>query len=145
VVIFRRTASLSAPIFVSKTASHHTVLSPRPIPSLGAGIGATSCLPEWLLYQGHCYGFFADKTSWSDAEVQCQYHRKGAHLASIITGAEGDTVARYITESGSKDPVWIGLHDPRQNTLHSDSAPSPGNSRKGFWKGEGDVYVLCSY
>uniref|UniRef100_A0A8C3SJV6 C-type lectin domain-containing protein n=1 Tax=Chelydra serpentina TaxID=8475 RepID=A0A8C3SJV6_CHESE len=92
--------------------SDHTVLSPLPIPSLGAGIGATSCLPEWLLYQGHCYGFFADKTSWSDAEVQCQYHRKGAHLASIITEAEGNTVARYITESGSKDNIWIGLHDP---------------------------------
>ncbi|XP_037758922.1 regenerating islet-derived protein 4 [Chelonia mydas] len=83
-------------------------------PSL-EGIGATSCLPEWLFYQGHCYGFFPEKVSWSDAEVQCQYHRKGAHLASIITEAEGDTLARYITESGFKDHVWIGLHDPQKN------------------------------
>uniref|UniRef100_A0A8C0G9X1 C-type lectin domain-containing protein n=1 Tax=Chelonoidis abingdonii TaxID=106734 RepID=A0A8C0G9X1_CHEAB len=106
------TAGSSAPILFSETASHHTVLFPLPIPSLGSGIGATSCPPEWLFYQGHCYAFFPE-------EVQCQYHRKGAHLASIITKAEGNTVARYITESGATGHVWIGLHDPRQVSAQS--------------------------
>ncbi|XP_067417520.1 regenerating islet-derived protein 4-like, partial [Emydura macquarii macquarii] len=76
---------------------------------------ATSCPRDWLYYQGHCYGFFPEEKTWSDAEVECQYQRLGAHLVSILSKAEGDTVANYITMSGYQDHVWIGLHDSRQN------------------------------
>ncbi|XP_067413541.1 C-type lectin-like, partial [Emydura macquarii macquarii] len=101
-------------ILFSETAAHRCVLSPRPIPSLGSGTRATSCPRDWLYYQGHCYGFFPEEKTWSDAEVECLYHRRGAHLASILNKAEGDTVANYITMSGYEDTVWIGLHDSCQ-------------------------------
>ncbi|XP_065279622.1 C-type lectin-like [Emys orbicularis] len=84
-------------------------------PSL-EGIGATSCPDEWIQYKDYCYGFFSEKMTWSEAEVECQYQHKGAHLASILTEAEGNTVAKYISMSRSPtDHVWIGLHDPRQD------------------------------
>ncbi|XP_044854903.1 C-type lectin-like [Mauremys mutica] len=84
-------------------------------PSL-EGIGAISCPEDWIQYKDFCYGFFSDKMTWSEAEVECQYHRKGAHLASILNEAEGNTVAKYISMSHSPtDRVWIGLQDPRQN------------------------------
>uniref|UniRef100_A0A8C8SJE3 C-type lectin domain-containing protein n=1 Tax=Pelusios castaneus TaxID=367368 RepID=A0A8C8SJE3_9SAUR len=79
------------------------------------GTWATSCPREWLHYEGHCYGVFPEKRTWSDAEVECQTHRLGAHLASILSKAEGDTVANYIITSGFRDNIWIGLRDSHQN------------------------------
>uniref|UniRef100_A0A8C3FDW1 C-type lectin domain-containing protein n=1 Tax=Chrysemys picta bellii TaxID=8478 RepID=A0A8C3FDW1_CHRPI len=87
------TTDSSAPILFSKTAAPHTVLSPR----LGRGIRTTSCRRGWLHYNYQC---------------SSQGSTGGSHLASILTEAEGNMVANYITRSGSKDYVWIGLHDP---------------------------------
>ncbi|KAG6920938.1 regenerating islet-derived family, member 4 [Chelydra serpentina] len=98
------TPDSSAPILFSKTAS----------PRLGPGTRVTPCPSRWLYYSEHCYRFFPEKKTWSAAEMKCQYHHNGAHLASILTEAERDVVASYLAKSGFKDPVWIGLHDPNK-------------------------------
>ncbi|XP_075780692.1 C-type lectin lectoxin-Thr1-like [Pelodiscus sinensis] len=91
--------------------------SPRRERSLrpGSGIKATGCLNGWLHYRDHCLKFFPEQVTWSAAEVQCQQHQPGAHLASIVNEAERDIVVEYLSISGSKDYVWIGLHDPNKD------------------------------
>uniref|UniRef100_K7GBA3 C-type lectin domain-containing protein n=1 Tax=Pelodiscus sinensis TaxID=13735 RepID=K7GBA3_PELSI len=87
-------------------------------PSLeGSGVKATACHRGWLHYRDHCLKFFPEQVTWSAAEVQCQHHQPGAHLASILGEAERDIVVEYLSMLGSKDYVWIGLHDPSKGNI----------------------------
>uniref|UniRef100_A0A8D0G165 C-type lectin domain-containing protein n=1 Tax=Sphenodon punctatus TaxID=8508 RepID=A0A8D0G165_SPHPU len=83
-------------------------------PFLGA-VGADTCAREWLQYQGNCYGYFDEKMTWEEAEIECQSYARGAHLASVLTRAETLVVAQHIsTYQVDLSDVWIGLHDIRQ-------------------------------
>ncbi|XP_048356769.1 C-type lectin-like isoform X5 [Sphaerodactylus townsendi] len=80
------------------------------------GVEAVSCPGGWIFYQGSCYGFFQDKMSWAEAEIDCQSQGTNGHLASISSKAEGAVLARHIKAflQGCQH-VWIGLHDPQRN------------------------------
>ncbi|XP_062838822.1 C-type mannose receptor 2 [Anolis carolinensis] len=70
-----------------------------------------SCDRGWLSYRGFCYGFFQERKTWAEAEVDCI--SMGGHLASIHSSEESDRVAKYIASySQSNKNVWIGMHVP---------------------------------
>ncbi|XP_075775071.1 C-type lectin BfL-2-like [Pelodiscus sinensis] len=87
--------------------------SPRSLRGLrtGSGINATACPRGWGRYGDHCYGYYHDSVTWLAAEVQCENHHPGAHLASILNDAERDALGQYLSKMTSGD-VWIGLHNP---------------------------------
>ncbi|XP_075780848.1 C-type lectin BfL-2-like [Pelodiscus sinensis] len=91
--------------------------SPRRERSLqpGSGIKATACSRDWFRYRDHCFKFFSEEVTWSAAEVECQRHHPGAHLASILGDTERNIVADYVTKSTPKNHVWIGLHNPNKD------------------------------
>ncbi|XP_067325698.1 C-type lectin-like [Anolis sagrei] len=77
------------------------------------GAEAKSCPRDWMESEGNCYGYFGRETTWAEAEIECQSHGPGTHLASILTAAERDLVAHYIdNHQFQRNNVWIGLHDP---------------------------------
>uniref|UniRef100_A0A670K9L4 C-type lectin domain-containing protein n=1 Tax=Podarcis muralis TaxID=64176 RepID=A0A670K9L4_PODMU len=69
---------------------------------------ADRCPRGWLQYQGNCYGFFHNKLSWHEAEIECQSYGRGTHLTSILARAETLMKQGY---------VWIGLHDTHQVSI----------------------------
>ncbi|XP_066487093.1 C-type lectin BpLec-like [Tiliqua scincoides] len=80
------------------------------------GAEAWSCARGWMQSQGNCYAYFDEQLTWAEAEIDCQSYGRGAHLVSVLTKAETDLLARFITRyQKSHSDVWIGLHDVRQN------------------------------
>ncbi|XP_053216781.1 C-type lectin-like [Podarcis raffonei] len=80
------------------------------------GARARYCSRGWLRALGNCYAYFDSPKSWSEAEIACQSHGRGTHLASILTEQESALVAKYISSKQKrKYNVWIGLYDPYEN------------------------------
>uniref|UniRef100_A0A8C4VEW9 C-type lectin Cal-like n=2 Tax=Gopherus evgoodei TaxID=1825980 RepID=A0A8C4VEW9_9SAUR len=84
-------------------------------PSLSAGALAGPCPEGWLSFESNCYGYISQDKTWMQAEVDCQNHLQGSHLASIHNIGETEILSDYIKRHHTeKKPVWIGLSDPHR-------------------------------
>ncbi|KAM8820194.1 C-type lectin-like [Eudromia elegans] len=72
---------------------------------------ASSCPPRWFLYRGHCYGFFAERKTWLEAERECERYGPRGRLASVHAFAERKVLAQYVAQHRQHEHVWMGLHD----------------------------------
>ncbi|XP_004618168.2 regenerating islet-derived protein 4 [Sorex araneus] len=81
---------------------------------LGEIIMRPSCATGWFYHNSNCYGYFRKSRNWHEAELECQSHGNGAHLASVLSAKEASTIAGYIAGYQKVKSVWIGLHDPQK-------------------------------
>ncbi|XP_015266198.1 PREDICTED: C-type lectin-like, partial [Gekko japonicus] len=108
-------------------------------------VGAFSCPTGWMFYQGSCYGFFQDKMTWAEAEIDCQSHDRNGHLASIGSRAEGVVLAKHIQAYQQElFTIWIGLHDPQRKRRWRWSDRSLVNF-KAWGPGSPDNYLNNEY
>ncbi|XP_060101974.1 C-type lectin-like [Heteronotia binoei] len=117
-----------------------------------ASVGAGWCPRGWDLHQGSCYGFFKDKMTWAEAELDCQIQGHNGHLASITSRAEAAVVARQIKASQQGCVhVWIGLYDPSKSrrwrwtdqTLPTYKSWMPGEPNNNQQSGEYCTELWC--
>ncbi|XP_067324509.1 C-type lectin BfL-2-like [Anolis sagrei] len=79
------------------------------------GFEAGVCPESWIQHLNRCFGVVPQKSSWPEAEVDCQTFGKHGHLASFQTKAEWDVVAKYILANFKDvDDIWVGLEDARR-------------------------------
>ncbi|XP_071955377.1 echinoidin-like [Antedon mediterranea] len=93
-----------------------------------AAASAESCQPcptFWVSYEGNCYRIFADRLTWSEAEIKCKnYTARSAigHLVSIRSQEENEFVSVLwnsatdgLVTRGSLATYWIGLTNTESN------------------------------
>lgn len=74
-----------------------------------AGVQAAGCPNNWLDYNGHCYGYFAQEVNWNRAEVS---GRKGVEGSLCLgrKGLEGKTsVLGYPRQFGAEGAAVLKL------------------------------------
>ncbi len=86
----------------------------------------------WTSYGGHCYRYFPETKTWSDARAACQ--ALSADLVSISDGAENDFVATLAAETfytgyndQASEGAW-GWIDGTPNTYTHWAPSEPNNS-----------------
>ncbi|KAM9635191.1 C-type lectin Cal-like isoform 1-T2 [Morphnus guianensis] len=72
---------------------------------------ATTCPQKWLYYRGYCYGFFAERKTWAEAEDECSRYGPMGRLASIHSLGASKVLAEYVARQSNRDTTWIGLRD----------------------------------
>ncbi|BFZ21797.1 hypothetical protein BsWGS_24836 [Bradybaena similaris] len=72
---------------------------------------ASGCRPDWVLFQGSCYGFLREQVTWPDAAALCRAN--GGYLAEINSQAENDFL---VSEAQTRKlgNVWLGASDTLQ-------------------------------
>ena len=63
------------------------------------------CHGAWEHFEGHCYQFHSNASTWNDAENDCK--SKGGHLASIHSEAE----RLFIYNLSGNNTIWVGGSD----------------------------------
>ena len=82
---------------------------------------------EWNKYNDHCYRYFTDGMSFTNAELFCQ--SKGGHLVSL-NSVEEESNLQYALNWGF-DWIWIGLRQDDEGGYYwTDDSPLDYNNYK---------------
>ncbi|XP_042338311.1 CD209 antigen-like protein A, partial [Plectropomus leopardus] len=74
-----------------------------------SAINCNECPDGWLHVGDQCFHLDLDKDSHSNSTDKCS--EIGAHLATLTTKEEHDTVGKEATRLGDLHYFWIGLND----------------------------------
>ncbi|XP_062839487.1 regenerating islet-derived protein 4 [Anolis carolinensis] len=76
------------------------------------GSQGIKCENGWFPYERSCYGYFQDKVTWNEAELECLSQGAESHLASILNEKEMNAVSNSLQHLFKiETPIWIGLYD----------------------------------
>nr|XP_056701827.1 snaclec purpureotin subunit beta-like [Euleptes europaea] len=67
------------------------------------------CPSQAFYFRQYCYEFFGNSMTWDLAEIACQNHKRGSHLASFSSMREEKIVSAHIKSRSSTSYAWIGL------------------------------------
>ncbi|XP_069107954.1 asialoglycoprotein receptor 2-like isoform X2 [Argopecten irradians] len=75
-------------------AALNFVLSVSLLIAFGIRVGQADCPDEWVQYQGSCYFFVNNYTTWHGSSKYCQ--SQNAELVAVESQDENDFLLRYI-------------------------------------------------
>ena len=70
---------------------------------------------DWHPYGGHCYKYFTNDASWSDAKTTCENNR--ATLAILNTHKKLHVFSEIVSCKDYDSGIWIGLSDTVQHFI----------------------------
>jgi len=73
---------------------------------------------SWISYNGHCYNFNVDATSWSDARSRCHLQRADSDLVKIETREEQTFINGHISGKSLVRGFWLGLNSQYMSGIY---------------------------